>query len=155
MAASNDLEHRILEYLRGRHLANLATVEGQRPNVSAVEFVNAGLKIFFVSVPNTRKVVNLAENPAVALTINSPGLSRADVMGVQYYGRAKPVTDRESIEQIKTLFFDKYLFEDAAHWFGLRVLFYEVTPERVDLVDYSKGFGHKDTLIPEPDGSSQ
>ena len=46
-------------------------------------------------------------------------------------------------------FFDKYLMEDAAHWFASRILFYEVTPERVDLVDYSVGFGHKDTLIPE------
>jgi uncharacterized protein YhbP (UPF0306 family) len=152
MAASNDLEHRILVFLGKRHLANLATVEGRRPNVSAVEFANDGLTLYFVSIPKTQKVVNLKENPAVALAINSPGRNRQEIMGVQYYGRARPVTDHESIERIKTLFFDKYLFEDAAHWFGSRVLFYEVTPERVDLVDYSKGFGHKDTLIPEPDG---
>ena len=149
MATSDDLEHRIIDFLRGRHLANLATVEGQRPNASAVEFVNDGLTLFFVSIPKTQKVVNLAENPAVALTVNSAGRSRRDVMGVQYYGRARPVADRETIERIGRVFFDKYLFEDAAHWFGSRVLFYEVTPERVDLVDYSKGFGHKDTFIPE------
>ena len=52
------------------------------------------------------------------------------------------------MERIKTLFFDKYLFKDAAHWFGTRVLFYEVAPERVDLVDYARGFGHKETLTP-------
>ena len=62
-----------------------------------------------------------------------------------------PGEDHETIERIKTLFFDKYLLGDSAHWFGSRVLFYEVTPERVDLVDYSKGFGHKDILVPEFD----
>ncbi|MCU0304067.1 MAG: pyridoxamine 5'-phosphate oxidase family protein [Thermoanaerobaculales bacterium] len=150
MADDNDLERRILELLRGRHLANLATVEGQRPNVSAVEFVNDGLTLYFVSIPGTQKVANLAVNPAVALTVNGPGRSRREVTGVQYYGRAKPVTDAATVERIKTLFFDKYLFEDAAHWFGSRILFYEVTPERVDLVDYGRGFGHKDVLVPTP-----
>jgi nitroimidazol reductase NimA-like FMN-containing flavoprotein (pyridoxamine 5'-phosphate oxidase superfamily) len=148
MTASNDLEHRIVDFLREGHLANLATVEGQRPNVSAVEFATDGLTLYFVSIPKTQKVVNLKQNPAVALTVNGQGRSRDDVMGVQYYGRAVPVTDPEAIERIKTLFFDKYLFEDAAHWFGSRILFYEVTPERIDLVDYSRGFGHKETFIP-------
>jgi uncharacterized protein YhbP (UPF0306 family) len=150
MAANNDLERRIIDFLRHQHLANLATVEGRRPNVSAVEFVNDGLTLFFVSIPKTQKVVNLADNPAVALAVNSAGRSRDEVVGVQYYGRAAPLTDETAIERVKTLFFDKYLFEEAAHWFGSRMLFYEVTPERVDLVDYSKGFGHKDSYIPEP-----
>jgi uncharacterized protein YhbP (UPF0306 family) len=152
MADSSDLEQRILGFLRGRHLANLATVEGTRPNVSAVEFVNDGLTLYFVSIPKTQKVVNMAENPAVALTVNGPGRNRREVTGVQYYGRARPVTDTATIERVKTLYFDKYLYEDAAHWFGSRILFYEVTPERVDLVDYSKGFGYKDVLIPESGG---
>lgn len=153
MAISDNLEARILSFLQGQHLANLATIEGRRPNVSAVEFVNDGLTLFFVSIPKTQKVVNLAENPAVALAVNSLGRRRDEVMGVQYYGRARPLKDDDSIQHIKSLFFDKYLFEDASHWFGSRVLFYEVTPERVDLVDYSRGFGHKDTLIPEPGDS--
>ena len=149
MTADIDLERRILDFLRDRPVANLATVEGQRPNVSAVEFVNDGLALFFVSIPGTQKVANIRENPAVALTVNGPSHSRREVVGVQYYGRARPVVDPESVERIKTLFFDKYLFRDAAHWFGTRILFYEVTPERVDLVDYSRGFGHKEILTPE------
>lgn len=149
MTADIDLERRILAFLRERPVANLATVEGQRPNVSAVEFVNDGLTLFFVSIPGTQKVCNIRENPAVALTVNGPSHSRREVMGVQYYGRAKPVVEPGSVERVKTLFFDKYLFKDAAHWFGTRALFYEVTPERVDLVDYSRGFGHKEILIPE------
>ncbi len=84
MTSRNDLEHRILSFLKGRHLANLATVEGQRPNVSAVEFVNDGLTLFFVSIPKTQKVINLAANPAVALAVNSTERSRDEVMGVQY-----------------------------------------------------------------------
>lgn len=152
MATSNDLDQQIVRFLLGRNLANLATIEGQRPNVSAVEFVNDGLALYFVSIAKTQKVINLAENPAVALTINGPERGRTEVMGVQYYGRAKPVTDHETVERVKTLFFDKYLMEDAAHWFASRILFYEVTPERVDLVDYSVGFGHKDILIPETTG---
>jgi general stress protein 26 len=147
MADNNDLEQRILDFLRERPIANLATVEGQRPNVSAVEFVNDGLTLYFVSIPKTQKVVNLAENPAVALAVNGADRGRDEVMGVQYYGRARAVTDEAVIESIKTRFFDKYFYEDAAHWFGSRVLFYEVTPERVDLVDYSRGFGHKDSLV--------
>ncbi len=153
MTDSNDLEQRILDFLRERPIANLATAEGRRPNVSAVEFVNDGLKLYFVSIPKTQKVVNLVENPAVALAINGADRGRDEVMGVQYYGRAAPVTDHETIERIKTRFFDKYFYEDAAHWYGTRVLFYEVRPERVDLVDYSQGFGHKDTLVFDGAGS--
>jgi uncharacterized protein YhbP (UPF0306 family) len=147
MTADNDLEQRIVAFLQERKLANLATVEGSRPNVSAVEYVNKGLTLYFVSIPKTQKVVNLSDNPAVALAINGPGRRRDEVTGIQYYGRATPVTDPDAVERIKTLFFDKYLFEEAAHWFGSRILFYEVTPERVDLIDYSAGFGNKEILV--------
>jgi len=149
MTADNKLEQRIIGFLNDRPVANLATIEGSRPNVSAVEFVNDGLTLYFVSIPKTQKVVNLAENPAVALTVNGPAHSRHEVLGVQFYGRAQPVLDPAATEHIKTRFFDKFLYEDAAHWYGNRMLFFEVIPERIDLIDYSAGFGHKETLIPD------
>ena len=142
---SDDLKKRILEFLHVQTVANVATVEGDRPHVSALEYVHDDMTLYFVSMPHTQKVANLVENPAVAVSINGPGRKREEIMGVQYFGKAERVDDEAERESVKTLFFDKYLLEPSAHWFKQHMLLYKVTPERVDLIDYSQGFGHKDT----------
>ena len=144
----SDLKQRIKVFLSGQSIANVATVQKDRPHVSALEYVSDDLMVYVVSLPHTQKVANLAENSAVAVAINGPGRRTDEITGVQLFGHAERIDDPERYEQIKTLFFDKYLLDPSAHWFKERTIFYAITPERIDFIDYSEGFGHKDTWTP-------
>lgn len=142
---SAELKDRIEKMLASEHLANVAMVDGDRPHISALEYVSEGLDIYVVSIPGTRKNALLAKNPAVAIGVNGPGRKRDEITGLQYYGKATRVDDDALRERIKTLFFDKYLLEPAAHWQKDAMVYFVIQPERVDLIDYSKGFGHKES----------
>ena len=42
-------------------------------------------------------------------------------------------------------FFDKYMTTEAIHWNRAKVVFYAIEPERIDYIDYSVGFGHRES----------
>ena len=145
---NKELEKRIEEYLKTHSFCSLATIEGNRPNASTVEYVNRGIEIIIVSFMNSQKVKNLVKNPRVALTINSEKYPSRDYHGLQYYGKAELVADEKEIFDIKSLFFDKYMTKETRHWNKEKVGFYVIKPERIDMIDYRAKFGHKDTWLP-------
>jgi nitroimidazol reductase NimA-like FMN-containing flavoprotein (pyridoxamine 5'-phosphate oxidase superfamily) len=138
------LEKKIIAYLQSHSVCTVATADEGRPLASTVEYVNSDLTIYFVSIAGTQKVRNLRRNPAVAITVNDAHLDLRGVKGVQMFGRASCIDEPHRQEEIRTLFFDKFAFTRLVHWQKTKSVFFEVTPERVDFIDYTVEFGHKD-----------
>ena len=148
MNMPNDFDRKIMRYLEEHSICTVATIEEDRPNASALEYVNDGLKLYFVSFPNTRKVRNLGINPAVAITINEAYIDIRGIKGIQYYGIASVINDDKLREKIKQLFLEKFPVFQLMHWQKASSIYYEVIPQRIDFIDYSSKFGSKEVWTP-------
>ncbi len=148
---AHSLLDRITAELKNYRVCHVATVEGDRPLNSTVEYVADGTSLFFVSIPGTRKLSNIAANPSVAITMSSDGGSPDQIRGIQYFGTARRIEDAERCEQVRTKFMDKFLLEPSAHWSRTRSVYVEVSPQRIDLIDYGQEFGHKEIWTPDAD----
>lgn len=144
-----ELEQKIIRYLEDHTMSTVATVdaENNRPHASAVEYVNDGLNIYFVSIPDTCKTKNMDANPSVALTINESYLDMRGTQGIQYYGVVSKVTDPVRHAEIQEMFFSKYIMFRMIKWDFSRAWFYEVVPQRIDFIDYRKRFGNKEIWV--------
>ena len=145
---TNTLHERIIEELAAHRVCHVATVEGDRPLNSTLEYVADGTTLFLASIPDTQKVRNLKRNPQVAITMSGPGGPPERIRGIQYFGVARRISDPAEVEATRTRFFDRFLLDPAAHGVRKRNVYYEITPERIDLIDYAPGFGHKETFTP-------
>ena len=140
-----ELEKKIFRYFEEHSICTVATIEDDRPNASALEYVSKRLNLYFVSFPDTQKVRNLNSNPAVAITINEAYLDMRGVKGIQYFGMASVIKNDELKEKVRTLFYEKYPVFQLVHWQDASSVFYEVIPQRIDFIDYSVKFGNKET----------
>lgn len=144
---SEELKQKIIAYLESHSIATVATVGAEgKPNASAVEYVNDGFTLYFMSMPKSRKTGDIKRNPAVALTINESVLDMRGTQGIQYEGMAKPVEDEEKVKKCAEMFYEKFVVFRLLKWDLTKALFMEVTPDRIDFIDYRKKFGHKEAL---------
>ena len=143
----DQLVARIVDLLESERICNVATCVDDRPLNSAVEYVNAGTMLYFVSFPGTLKIANIKINPQVALTINASELRPGEIRGLQIFGRAR-ILPADETDPIKTLFLDRNLLEPATHWSLENTILVEVAPLQIDYLDYSKGIGHKEIWTP-------
>lgn len=144
----NEFDRKIVRYLEEHSVCTVATIEKDRPNASSLEYVNDGLKLYFVSFPNTQKVRNLGVNPAVAITINEAYVDIRGIKGIQYYGAASAIEDEKMKAKIRKLFSEKYPVFQLVHWQKSSSIIYEVVPHRIDFIDYSLKFGSKEIWTP-------
>ena len=144
---SEELKKKITEYLEYHSIATVATVSAEgKPNASAVEYVNDGFTLYFMSMPKSRKTQDIKKNPVVALTINESVLDMRGTQGIQYEGKAKPVEDGEQVKKCAEMFYEKFVIFRLLKWDLTKALFMEVTPARIDFIDYRKKFGHKEKM---------
>jgi len=144
---SEELKSKIINYIEFHSIATVATVSAEgKPNASAVEYVNEGFTLYFMSMPKSRKTRDIETNPAVALTINESVLDMRGTQGIQYEGTAKPVEDEARVKKCAEMFYEKFVMFRLLKWDLAKALFMEVTPERIDFIDYRKKFGHKERL---------
>jgi hypothetical protein len=144
----NEFDSRIIRYLEEHSVCTVATIEGDRPNASALEYVNDGLKLYFISFPNTQKVRNIGIIPAVAITINEAYIDIRGIKGIQYYGTASVIQDDKLKDKVRNLFSEKFPVFQLVHWQKSSSIHYEVVPQRIDFIDYSSKFGRKEVWTP-------
>ena len=143
----DQLKAKIIDLLESERICNVATCVDDRPLNSAVEYVNAGTMLYFVSLPGTQKMANIKINPQVAITINASELRPGEIRGLQIFGKAR-VLSADEVDPIKTLFLDRNLLEPATHWSLANTVLAEVASLQIDYLDYSKGIGHKEIWTP-------
>jgi len=138
------LKKYILSYLEKNRLMSLATSDGSKPWVSTVFFAyDTDLNIYFISVPNTRKITNLTKNPQVAIVINQSQPAGELVQGLQIEGKAEKLDKEEEKEELE-IYRKRYGWaDDYLHDHEL----YKIKPEKVYYLDDEKfGAGGREEL---------
>lgn len=143
-----------VEILGHNRLMSLATVgEDGWPHCSMVGFANDQLSIYFVVSRTSQKLANIAHDNRIALVIGRDVIDPASIRGLSIRARASEVEDDAERRRAIGLLLErrpalKHL--EPPHPTHSAVMI--ARPERISVLDYSKGFGHADILVVEPDG---
>lgn len=141
------LKSRISDYLKNHLYANLATIntaDPKQPHVSTVAYVNDGLNLYFITSNKTNKFVNIGKNDRVALTVDEDEPDWMKITGLQIEGKASQAKE-EDIGPIFEIYAEKFPVAKSipvSSDYG----FIRITPVKIWLLDYSKGFGHRDYM---------
>ncbi len=147
------LRDEVLAILDGANDMTLATIRPDGyPQATTVSYAHDGLTLYFGCAGVSQKARNLARNGNVSLTINLPYANWGEIRGLSVGGRATQVNDPREAERAAQLLARKFpegVAEYASE--GLPgIVFFQVTPEVMSVLDYRKGFGHTD-LVRIPD----
>jgi nitroimidazol reductase NimA-like FMN-containing flavoprotein (pyridoxamine 5'-phosphate oxidase superfamily) len=96
---------KINKFISGKNICVLATIEGDRPYCSLMNYFadESGSKFYMATLRNTRKFQNLLANPLVSLLIDSrenAEFSSAQALTVE--GIYEPISDQEKIKWAKS-----------------------------------------------------
>ncbi|MGC9975657.1 MAG: pyridoxamine 5'-phosphate oxidase family protein [Syntrophales bacterium] len=142
----NDLEKRITEYIGKCRFCTIATVSADgQPSASTVSFNNVGMDIYFNTARDSKKIRNILSNSRMAIAMGKPRLPKTDeeITGIQYSGTAKILSDEEIAKAPKAVVARNRLFNSLKPGSSAVV---KVTPLEIYLIDYSRGFRHRELL---------
>lgn len=141
----------ILEILDRARDMTVATVrEDGYPQATTVSFVHDGLMIYFGCGSDSQKARNIGRTDKVSLTVDLPYETWDEIRGLSLGGRAYLVTDPAEMsrvfERMMTRFpqINEYATEEDREQASL----IRIEPEVISLLDYRKGFGHTELLVP-------
>jgi len=144
---------RIAAFLDTHHVMSLATAGPEGPHAANVFYARDAFALVWVSDPNSRHSIELASDSRVAATVAPDYFDFGDIRGVQIAGRAHLIATGPESAKARALLEARYpalrqLSQGPAalQEAYARVEFYRLEPERMVLIDNSRGFGHKDTL---------
>ena len=142
----SDLSNHIVEFISKCRLCTIATVDTNgEPNASTVFIKNMGMDIFFTTTRDSQKILNILSNPRVAIAMQKapPPKTDQEIKGIQYDGIAKVLSETETAEAPKAIMARHRVFNSLRS--GQSVIV-KVTPLKIYLIDYSRGFRHRDLL---------
>lgn len=120
------------------------------PQATTVSYASDGLTLYFGSGAASQKAANLKHDDRVSITINLPYSDWSQIRGLSLAGRATRVTDPSAIATIGQLFLSKFP-RDMPDLSSLQVdelALFQVKPEVISVLNYTKGFGHTDLFRP-------
>jgi len=142
-----DLRERIIEYMERCRLCTVATASADgQPSASTVFFRTKGLDVYFNTGREAQKVQNILVNPRMAIAMQEAGPvpeTDRDIKGIQYIGKAAILSDADAAEVPAAVMTRHHAFNSVRPGNSVIV---KVSPERIYLVDYSRGFRHRDVL---------
>lgn len=123
------------------------------PQCTIVGYANDGLRIFTIVSPDSQKRANIARDSRVSVAIGQDTTDPMAITGLSLGGRAHPVQDQVEIRRVFELLMRRYPeYASLPMPDSGDVTVLEIRPEVVSLLDYSRGFGHADTIqIPAAD----
>jgi uncharacterized protein YhbP (UPF0306 family) len=144
----------LAQYLREHHVMTLATHSAEGPWAAALFYASDGSDLLFLSSPASRHGRDLARDAHCAATIQSQESDWARIRGVQLQGQAQPL-EGEALARGQRLYAQKFPLVaplgrmPAAIAAALaRVRCYRLTPQRLWFIDNTRGFGHRDEIVP-------
>jgi nitroimidazol reductase NimA-like FMN-containing flavoprotein (pyridoxamine 5'-phosphate oxidase superfamily) len=144
------LRSTILDLLDKHRILTLATLRADGwPQATTVGYVSRGLTLWFITGRDTQKSRNLAGDNRVSLTIDHDTTDPMAITGLSMAARAFPATDEAMIRDILVSELPKKYPEYASMMSGLDisgVAVFELRPEVISVLDYSKGFAHTDEV---------
>lgn len=148
----DELRAQALAHLAAHQVMTLATVGEAGVWAAAVFYASDGFDLFFLSAAHTRHAQNMAQNAQVAITIQGDQYADwSDIRGIQAEGVVS-LLEGPARETAVALYLQKYPFlqqapppiRAALH----KVNWYRLRPQRLYLIDNSKGFAHRDEISP-------
>ena len=150
----NQLGARIEVFLDAHHVMTLATVGDSGPHAASLIFARKGFALYWTSDPLSRHSRHLERDARVTATVAPDYVDFQAVRGLQIAGRAAQLVDGEDASEARLLLVRRYAFlaQLAAQETSLgaafaKASFYRLQPERITLIDNTRGFGHKETLL--------
>jgi hypothetical protein len=143
------IRHKALDYLEQHAVITLATHGSSGLWAAAVFYASEEFDIYFISAGYTRHGQNIADNRRAAGTIQEDYHDWAAIKGIQLEGSVELLSGHDK-ERAIIIYAQKYPLIQADSGpiqAALEVMnWYRLTPERLYLVDNSKGFGHRDEV---------
>ena len=143
---------RIAAFLDAHHVMSLATSGREGSHAANVFYVRDGAALLWVSDPESRQSLDIANNPSVAATVAPDYSDIAEIQGVQISGHARLIRSASGRDAAQSLLERRYpamrhpapdaTFRQAC----ARMQFYRLEPANMVLIDNTRGFAHKDTL---------
>jgi uncharacterized protein len=155
--APPSLRQRVLAYLAGRTVLNLATHGPGGLWASAVLYVNEGTRLYFTSVETTRHVQNMVATGHVAGTVSDECRAWTTMKGLQLEGSVELVTDVDERVRVVRAYLEQFPFA-VRLWHGESdpaVIactpgihgFYRITPTRLLFTDNEHAPGAREELV--------
>jgi uncharacterized protein YhbP (UPF0306 family) len=146
---NNSPRETALHYLQEHHVMNLATTGSDGVWGAAVFYVNHDFEIYFLSAATSRHSLNIAANPAVAITVQEDYTAWKEIKGIQAEGHVIQLAGREKVHAV-ALYAKKYpLITNAPPPIARalqKVNWYRFSPSRFYFIDNSIAFGHRDEI---------
>lgn len=155
MTENGDLAARVAAFLDAHHVMTLATVGDAGAHAASLMYARDGFTLYWTSDPQTRHSLHLEREARVTATIAPDYTDFRVIRGLQIAGRARRLDGAEA-EAARAALVARYAFlaEVASGPPKLKAAFeqaglYALEPERITLIDNTRGFGHKETLALE------
>jgi nitroimidazol reductase NimA-like FMN-containing flavoprotein (pyridoxamine 5'-phosphate oxidase superfamily) len=146
----NALRTKILELLDEHRILSLATLRPDGwPQTTTVGYVSRGMTLWFMCGKDSQKARNLARDNRVSLTIDRDTTDPMAIRGLSMAARALPIVDEAQIRDVMLVELPKKYPEYRSMMTDLDisgVAVFELRPEVISILDYSKGFGHTDQV---------
>jgi len=141
-------------FLAAHHTVSLATVDDAgAPHAANVLYALDGLSLLWMSDTDTRHSQHIEARGQVTATVAPDYSDFRAIRGLQIFGGARRIVESGALARARMKMLARYGFLAtlANGPAKLRAAyekagFYRLDPERITLIDNTKGFGHKDTL---------
>jgi len=141
-------------FLSAHHVLTIATSAGDAVHAASLMYAHEDFMLYWVSDPSTRHSREIEANPRVAATIAPDYMDFRAIRGLQIAGTATRLITPRAIERARGLMEERYAFfrelargPEALRAASERASWYALESERVTLIDNTRGFGHKETLV--------
>jgi uncharacterized protein len=154
---ATDLGQQIGAFLTAHHVMSLATLGPSGPHATNLFYACDGLALVWVSDPDSQHSREIEACPLVAATVAPDYSDFAVIRGVQISGVARRIVAADErchhLAQLEVRYsFLRDLAEGPPklHQAYAQAAVYRLQPNRMVLIDNTKGFDHKETLEISP-----
>jgi uncharacterized protein len=144
------------------HVMSLATIGPDGPHAVNLFYARNGFTLLWVSDPSSRHSVEIDADSRVAATIATDFSDFPQVQGLQLSGHAVRITDESGRQSARHHLETRFPFLQAAAPGSAelraayeRAEFYQLTPDRIVLIDNTRRLGFKQALDLTLDRQSQ
>jgi len=148
------LASEIEAFLAAHHVVTLATGDGDSVHAASLMYAHEDFVLYWVSNPDTRHSREIEANAQVAATVAPDYSDFRVIRGLQIAGVAARITAPQDVERARTLMAQRYAFlrelalgPEALRAAAAKAGYYALRSKRITLIDNTRGFGHKETLV--------
>ena len=143
-AKAIDLPDGVMKYLSAQKTLTLATASSTgAPHAATLVYVNDGVTIYFSIRTDTRTAQNIAQNPAVAFTIDEYSPDWKQTEGIQGSGECAMLLDAAEIRRVHGLFRAKFPFLRAEP--SSQIGYFRVRATQINYI-HNEGTAAKDEI---------